>query len=103
MAVVFGLPLWVTEVSTADESLQADYLENVYALARDAYPDHVSVVLWFCWSDGMVPPFGVVFSDGYPKPAYYRYRTITPPWVDAALFIDGFDFGDTSAWSNTFP
>jgi hypothetical protein len=78
--LVFGFPLWVTEIGTVDEPNQAAYLENVYALARDAYAGQVSVVFWFCWSDGMVAPFGVVSSSGEPKPAYHQYRTITPPW-----------------------
>jgi hypothetical protein len=78
--LVFGLTLWVTEIGTVDEANQAAYLENVYTLARDAYAGQVSVVFWFCWSDGMVAPFGVVSSSGEPKPAYHRYLNITPPW-----------------------
>jgi hypothetical protein len=78
--LVFGLPLWVTEIGTVDESVQAAYLENVFSLVRDEYSGRVPVVLWFCWSDGMVPPFGIVTSAGEPKPAYHQYRAITPPW-----------------------
>ena len=74
------MPLWVTEIGTVDEVRQADYLENVYRLARDGYPDDVERVFWFCWSDGMVPPFGLLRGDGQPKPAYQRYDAMSPPW-----------------------
>ena len=75
----FGLPLWVSEIGTQDAPLQPDYLENVYDLARDRYSGRVQVVFWFCWSDGMVRPFGLVDANGNPKPAYYRYKAIAPP------------------------
>jgi hypothetical protein len=75
-----GLPFWVTEIGTVDEPNQAAYLDNVYTLGRDAYTGHVSVVFWFCWSDGMVAPFGVVSPSGKPKPAYHRYRAVAPSW-----------------------
>jgi hypothetical protein len=31
-------------------------------------------VIWFCWSDGMVTPFGVVDANGVPKPSYASYQ-----------------------------
>jgi len=76
--LAFGFPLWVTEINTDQQSIQADYLENVYALIRDEYPERVPIVFWFCWSDGMVFPFGVVDSAGRPKSSYFRYQAITP-------------------------
>ena len=78
--LAFGLPLWVSEIGTVDEAAQAQYLENVYQLARDAYAGRVETVFWFCWSDGMVPPFGILRSSGEPKPAYDRYDALSPPW-----------------------
>jgi hypothetical protein len=78
--LTFGLPLWVSEIGTEDESVQAPYLDNVYRLARDGYRERVETVFWFCWSDGMVPPFGVLRTSGEPKPAYDRYDALTPPW-----------------------
>jgi len=78
--LVFGLPLWLTEIGTSDEPIQADYLENVFALTGGEYAWGVPVVLWFCWSDGMVPPFGVLFTDGTVKDSYFRYETIAPQW-----------------------
>jgi hypothetical protein len=78
--LAFGLPLWVTEIGTVDESVQAAYLGNVYELARSArFAGRVTHVFWFCWSDGMVPPFGIVTAGGAPKPAYWQYRAVAPP------------------------
>jgi hypothetical protein len=80
MYLAFGKPLWVSEIglSTQDSELQAQYLENVYRLVEGEYAGRVEVVFWFCWSDGMVSPFGVVDASGKPKPAYHRYQTIAP-------------------------
>jgi hypothetical protein len=80
--LAFGKPLWVTEIGTDDPntSLHAPYLENVYRLARDQYGGRVQRVFWFCWSDGMVTPFGLLDTSGNPKDTYDRYRAIAPPW-----------------------
>ena len=76
--LTFGLPLWVTEIGTIDSAHAADYLQNVYQLARDRYAGRVPLVFWFCWSDGMVPPFGLVDSNGAPKPEYFRFQELAP-------------------------
>lgn len=80
--LAFGKPLWVTEsgINDGDTSLYAQYLENVYALARDEYPGQVQRIFWFCWSDGMVPPFGLLDGFGNPKDTYYAYKSIAPSW-----------------------
>jgi hypothetical protein len=76
--LAFGLPLWITEIGINEPATQATYLQNVYELARDRYPDSIPVVFWFCWSDGMVSPFGVVNRSGAQKPAYTRFRSLAP-------------------------
>ena len=43
--LAFGLPLWVTEIGTIDSAHAADYLQNVYQLARDQYAGRVRVML----------------------------------------------------------
>lgn len=80
--LAYGKPLWVSEIGhdTTDTAFQADYLANVYALARGEYAGRVPVVFWFCWSDAMVPSFGLLTSGGAAKPAYTRYRAIAGPW-----------------------
>jgi hypothetical protein len=76
--LTFGLPLWITEIGINEPARQADYLQNVYQLARDRYAQSIPVVFWFCWSDGMVSPFGVVDRNGAQKPAYTRFRSLAP-------------------------
>lgn len=72
---IFGLPLWVTEVGVstteASRSLQARYCEAMMSLLRDR-PD-VSAGFWFCYSDGMVPEFGLLDKNGGKKPAFNRF------------------------------
>lgn len=73
-----GLPLWLTEIGTNDSSVQADYVTHVYQQARDSYLTHVPVIFWFCWSDGMVSPFGLRDAGGGAKASYTSYATIAP-------------------------
>ena len=47
-------------------------------MAETQYSGRVPVVFWFCWSDGMVPPFGLLDANGNPKPAYQRYQAVSP-------------------------
>ncbi len=76
--LAYGKKLIVSEigVDTTDTSFQANYLQNVYQLVRNSYAGKVVSVFWFCWSDAMVPHFGVLNSDGTPKPAHTRYQTL---------------------------
>jgi hypothetical protein len=76
--LAFGKPLFVSEigVDTTDEAFAADYLQNVYELVRTSYRERVVTVFWFCWSDAMVTPFGILRSDGSSKPAHARYRML---------------------------
>ena len=78
--LLFGLPLWITEIGTVDETNQAEYLGNVYRLAQDHYQGQVDRIFWFCWSDGMVPPFGLLDGSGNPKGSYWSYQAVAPPW-----------------------
>jgi len=80
--LALGKPLWVSEigVNTQDRDFQAAYLDNVYRLVRDQYAGRVQVVFWFCWSDGMVSPFGLLDANLSPKPSYNQYKSIAPPF-----------------------
>ncbi len=77
-----GLPLWVTEIgaNSTDQSWQSGYLEATYELVEQDYPSTVLRVFWFCWSDGMVTPFGLLDSAGTPKTSYSSYQAQSPPW-----------------------
>ncbi len=78
--LVYGKPLWVTEIGTVDTANEAQYLTNVYDLVKTQYLSQVPEVFWFCWSDGMVSPFGIVDSGGNPKAAYTSYQNSAPTW-----------------------
>jgi hypothetical protein len=80
--LAYGKPLWVSEigVNTSDNAFQANYLQNVYQLASGEYAGRVPVVFWFCWSDAMVPPFGMLNASGAAKDAYYRYQWLAGSW-----------------------
>jgi hypothetical protein len=80
--LAYGKPLWVSEIGTdtTDTGFQANYLENVYRLASGEYANRVPVVFWFCWSDAMVPSFGVLYSNGAAKDAYSRYQWLAGSW-----------------------
>lgn len=78
-------PLWITEIGANNLSadLQAQYLENVYRLA-ESYGSLVPRVLWFCWSDGMVPPFGLRDGSDRAKPAYERFKSLAKQAIGKA-------------------
>jgi hypothetical protein len=80
--LAYGKPLWVSEigVDTTDALFQADYLQNVYQLASGEYAGRVPVVMWFCWSDAMVPNFGLLYSNGAAKSSYYRFQSLAGSW-----------------------
>jgi hypothetical protein len=73
-----GVPVWVTEwgLKTTDTQHAAAYLADGYA-AFASRGGNVAHAFWFCESDAMVPPFGLTFADGTPKPdVYATYRDL---------------------------
>ena len=73
-----GLPVWMTEfgVRTQDTAHEANYLEGGFqaVAARGAIS---GPAFYFCYSDSMVPPFGLTYADGTPKPfAYERFQQV---------------------------
>jgi hypothetical protein len=81
--LAFGKPLWVSEIGTDDSGREADYLTHVYDLAWGSYAGQVERVFWFCWSDAMVSPYGILDSAGNHKAAYDSYGLAAPTWDDA--------------------
>jgi len=72
-------PLWITEMGVKPDDLDnnpdqvAEFLSRFYQ-AVGRFDDKVKMLFWFCYSDGMVPPFGLVDSRGNHKPAYFAYH-----------------------------
>lgn len=75
---VTDLPIWITEigVDSLNVEAQADYLGRFYQTINAEFNEDVQQVFWFCYSDNMAYPFGLVDSAGQPKPAYETYRQI---------------------------
>lgn len=82
----FG-PVEVTEFGANSleigEEAQADYLSRAWQeLRRVGIPAHI-----FCWSDGMVPGFGIKRADGSPKPSYEAIMAVQCVTPDELEFV----------------
>jgi hypothetical protein len=67
-----------------------EYLRRFYQTIAGLPVPKVERVYWFCYSDGMVSPFGLVDANGQPKPAYQTYKAIAtapPPGPKPGLMI----------------
>ncbi len=84
---VTSLPQWITEIGldTQDNQLQAEYLRRFYRAIVNQY-GNVERVYWFCYADGMVPPFGLVDSALKQKPAYQAYKEVTAGTVQPSRY-----------------
>ncbi|MDX1521008.1 MAG: N-acetylmuramoyl-L-alanine amidase, partial [Anaerolineae bacterium] len=79
-------PMWITEIgikahevdvpndNRSQEEKAAEYLQRFYRAIDQRYSDKVKQVLWFCYSDGMVVPFGLKDANLNPKPIYHTYK-----------------------------
>lgn len=79
--------LWITEagVSQLAGDEQAEYLRRFYNAISHNYSTSVKQVFWFCYSDGMVSPYGLRDNAGRPKPSYDAFRDLassTPPPIE---------------------
>jgi hypothetical protein len=90
----FGVPIWISEIGTVDEANQAQYLFNVYEMVKSDFlqaTPAVDHVFWFCWSDGMVAPHGILDANGDPKAAYTSYSQSAPGWDPACAVTPNTD------------
>jgi hypothetical protein len=75
-------PLWITEMGVKigdvdnDPNKVAEFLRRYYNTIQTHYSDKVQELIWFCYSDGMVPPFGLVDGGGNRKPIYNAYHEV---------------------------
>jgi hypothetical protein len=72
--------IWITEMGVEEASLGGDrnqvaeFLCRFYNTIAYGYSDKVEQCFWFCYSDGMVPTFGLLDANGQQKPAYNAFR-----------------------------
>ena len=71
---VFDKPIWITEIGTRDTSVQDPFPRQTFRAVDDEFAVGVPRVFWFCWSDGMVPPLGVVDGAGTQKGSYASFQ-----------------------------
>ena len=75
-------PLWITEMGVKEQDVSnnrsqaAEFLRRYYQAMTTRYSDKVQQLHWFCYSDGMVPTFGLTDANGQRKPAYDAFRQI---------------------------
>jgi hypothetical protein len=104
-ASVVGKPIWITEYGTdsANEDVWGPFPGRAYEAVNELY-EEAPCLFWFCWSDGMVRPYGLVEDDGTVKASYFSYQgfaclpvveepPVEPPVVDThshfVLFAPG--------------
>lgn len=75
---VSALPIIISEIGEQhlEQSQQAEYLSRFYRTIGSQFSGSVERVFWFCYSDNMVTPFGLLNANGQPKPAYQTYRAL---------------------------
>ncbi|MBX3013063.1 MAG: carboxypeptidase regulatory-like domain-containing protein [Caldilineaceae bacterium] len=83
---LIGKPIWVTEFGTDDTTTQTRRDDGSMGPAQDLFPlqmfdaintqvaHFVSHVFWFCWSSGMVNPFGIHEANGTRKGSYTAFQ-----------------------------
>ena len=70
------LPLWITEygdgqITKPRYEVVDYYMRLIDAALRRSVANVVPVALWYCWSDGMNPGFGITDADRQPKDKVY--------------------------------
>ena len=108
----FGDPTWLTETGWASDEVgevaQATYYEGLLAqwLTGDPFRDWIDKILFYEIQDDPspgIPLWGILRTNGSVKPAYVAYRDFIGRDPLDAIFLDGFESGDLSAWSRVVP
>lgn len=87
----FGKPLWVTEFGGPAQDWPTEHERAVYHSEMIGALDRagVEVACQFCWSDAMVPGFGLLDQDGIPKESYAAFvggaRALYRPEIERIL------------------
>lgn len=68
------IPIWITEVGTQDTSVQDEFPQRAFEALNEDLAEAAPHVFWFCWSDGMVSPFGLVDAAGGEKASYTSFQ-----------------------------
>ena len=105
----FPRPVWLTETGWATdqvtEAQQAVYYGDFLSrwFVGDPGHDWIDRIFFYVIQDFTtpgIPQWGVLRTDGSEKPAYVVYRDFIG---GDTIFQDGFESGNTAAWSATVP
>ncbi|MBI1297737.1 hypothetical protein GC175_22605 [bacterium] len=72
----YAKPIWVTELGThnADPEVQGNFPRRAFEAINETLRRNVPVAFWFCWSNGMVKPHGMVQENGAPTHSYVSFQ-----------------------------
>ncbi len=87
---VAGKPIWVTEIGldAPDETVRADYLSRSFEAIRTTQSAIAPKVLWYCWSNGMNPHFGLVGLSGERLAPYEAFRAFLSNMANAQARLE---------------
>jgi hypothetical protein len=78
-------PIWITEIGTDSATRQGEFPGRTFTAMNDQLPQEAPFVFWFCWSDGMVSPYGLLQVDGQRKASYVSFQNFArQPLVEDA-------------------
>jgi Cellulase (glycosyl hydrolase family 5)/Peptidase family M23 len=74
-----GKPIWFTEWGVLDHQGRtdvipavADYVGGFMDIIKNRYPGQVAAAIWYAWADSMDNGFGLVDTNGKPKPGLFE-------------------------------
>ena len=68
------IPIWITEMGTRDLDVQDEFPERTFGAVNQDLVETAPYVFWFCWSDSMESPFGLVNLAGEKKASYTSFQ-----------------------------
>jgi len=83
-----GKPIWITEIGTNDTTVQDPFPRRAFEALNTDLAQQAPYVFWFCWSDGMVTPFGVVNAAGARKGSYTSFKEFATLPLEEVGVID---------------
>jgi hypothetical protein len=83
---VVAKPIWLTEIGTDDVDVQDEFPGRAFEVLNEDLAEIVPHVFWFCWSDGMVPPYGLVDAANVEKDSYASFKSFAtlPPEMEVS-------------------
>jgi hypothetical protein len=102
-------PIWITEIGIDDDSVQGEFPERAFTALNEELAQEAPYAFWFCWSDGMVSPYGLLRVDAQKKASYTSFQTFArqpmvkeppepPPVVDYHSHYVLFPQGTPWSW-----